>query len=195
MLSASLDCCTALRDAATEALFFGVYANMFTMHLADRHHAREEAAHAVADPRELPYVQQALAAIEEGGYAEAVARVAYLLERKGEPLLLSRLALREQLTQEYADYFPPLSPEEWRRIRGEQDIIVRYEPERAVATLPRLLAKAADRTRLLKLIDALLADDDVKRESHTEQQRLAMAQIRGVLSEPSRLPKAHSKHT
>jgi pimeloyl-ACP methyl ester carboxylesterase len=190
MLSASLDCCTALRDAATEALFFGVYANMFTMHLADRHQAREETAHTAVDPRELPYVQQALAAIEEGGYAEAVARVAYLLERKGEPLLLSKLALREQLTTDYADYLPPLSHEEWRRIRGEQDIIVRYEPERAVATLPRLLASAADRKRLLKLIDALQADERVKSELNTEQQRSALSRIRGVLGEPSLLPKA-----
>ena len=34
-----------------------------------------------------------------------------------------------------------LPPDEARRIRGEQEIIVRYEPERALATLPQLLPR------------------------------------------------------
>ncbi|RDI97068.1 DUF3141 domain-containing protein [Dyella solisilvae] len=191
VLSASLDCCTALRDAATEALFFGVYANLFSLHLANRHAVREEAAtHAAVDPRELPYVKHALAAIAEGGYAEAVARVAHLLERKGEPLLLSRLAMRDQLSKDYAQFLPPLPHDQWRRIRGEQEIIVHYEPEQAVATLPRLLADPADRTRLLGLIDALLADERVKKDSHTVEQASAMATIRNVLGEPSLLPQS-----
>lgn len=188
VLSASLDCCTALRDAATEALFFGVYANVFSMHLADRHGVREQAAHATVDPRELPYVKQALAAMADGGYAEAVARVAHLLERRGEPLLLSRLAMRDQLSKDYAPFLPALSPEQWRRIRGEQEIIVHYEPEQAVATLPLLLADPADRARLLGLIDALLGDARVKNDSHTIDQVSAMASIRNALGEPSRLP-------
>ncbi len=37
---------------------------------------------------------------------------------------------------------PPLTLEQWRRIRGEQEIIVRYEPERALETLPQLDAVA-----------------------------------------------------
>ncbi len=188
VLSASLDCCTALRDAATEALFFGVYANLFTLHLADRNRTREEAAHAAVEPRDMPYVKQALAAIGEGGYAEAVARVAILLERRGEPLLLSRLAMRDQLSKDYADYLPPLPNDQWRRIRGEQEIIVQYEPDQAVATLPRLLADPADRARLLALIDALLADERVRKDTHTPQQASAMASIRSALGETSRLP-------
>ncbi|WP_266182478.1 DUF3141 domain-containing protein [Dyella humicola] len=190
LLSASLDCCTALRDAATESLFFGVYANLFSLHLADRHQTRKQAAQAEVDPRELSYVRQALAAIAEGGYAQAVARVAYLLERKGEPLLLSQLAMRDELSKDYAQYLPPLSRDEWRRIRGVQEIIVRYEPAQAVATLPRLLADPEDRARLLGLIDALLGDRRVQSAPHTSEQVSAMAQIRGVLGEPSKLPPA-----
>ena len=63
---------------------------MFSLYLADKHKAKSAAAQ-IVEPRELPFVQEALAAIERGGYAEALARVACLLARKGEPLLLSRL--------------------------------------------------------------------------------------------------------
>ena len=46
-----------------------------------------------------------------------------------------------------------MSEEQRRRIRGEQDIIVRYEPDRALVTLPRLLTRRGDRARLLTLLD------------------------------------------
>ena len=44
-----------------------------------------------------------------------------------------------------------MARDQQRRIRGEQDIIVRYEPARALETLPLLLAKPADRARLRAL--------------------------------------------
>ena len=43
-------------------------------------------------------------------------------------------------------------------MRGEQDIIVRYERERAIETLPKLLDQRADRERLLAFMDKLGAD-------------------------------------
>ncbi len=36
---------------------------------------------------------------------------------------LSQLTLRQDLLKDYHDYLPELSPQEWRRIRGEQEII------------------------------------------------------------------------
>ena len=66
-----------------------------------------------------------------------------------------------------------MAPHEWRRIRGEQDIIVRYEPARALATLPKLLADPADRERLVELAKRLLADERVQRAGATPEQ-LAM---------------------
>ena len=56
---------------------------------------------------------------------------------------LERVALKQELVEEYRDLLPDLAPDQWRRIRGEQDIIVRYEPEEAIATLPRLLTEPA----------------------------------------------------
>ena len=94
------------------------------------------------DPRELPFVRKALASIDKGGYAEAVARVAFLLAHKDEPLPLSRLQLAHEMIEEYRELLPELAPDEARRIGGEQEIIARYEPDKAVETLPVLLSRA-----------------------------------------------------
>ncbi|MFO1325343.1 MAG: DUF3141 domain-containing protein [Burkholderiales bacterium] len=171
-ISASLDYYRAMRDAASEAQFFLTYGNVFALYIADKR-AAELATSPVGEPRELPFVQEALASIAEGGYPEALARVACLLARKGEPLMLSRLAVKQELAADYADLLPKMPMDQWRRVRGEQEIIVRYEPERALATLPQLLRSDDDRARLIKLAQRLLADERVQRAKPTSAQ-LAM---------------------
>lgn len=146
---------------------------MFSLYLADKHEALERAAESAAEPRELPFVKEALVSIEEGGFAEALARVGALLARRGAPLPLPRLALKQELAIEYRNLLPDLAPDQWRRIRGEQDIIVRYEPEKAIAALPGLLAKHGDRERLVTLVRRLLADERMRRFEPTTEQ-LAM---------------------
>jgi pimeloyl-ACP methyl ester carboxylesterase len=179
LISASLDYYRAIRDAVSEAAFFELYGNLFSLYLADKREATERPH--VTDPRELPFVKEALAALDEGGYAEAVARVAFLVARKGEPLPLSRLQLKQELIADYSDLLPAVSMEHARRIRGEQEIIVRYEPDKAVETLPALLAEREDRDRLLTLLDRLLADERVQRVKPSAEQLAMVERIRAVL--------------
>jgi len=176
-----------VRDAASEATFFQTYGNVFSLYIADRREAREKAIAQIADARELPFVKEALASIGEGGYPEALARVACLLARKGEPVLLSRLQMKHELISEYRDLLPQMPPDQWRRIRGEQEIIVRYEPENALATLPKLLAHSADRERLVTLVRRLLGDERVQRAKPSTEQ-LAMVEHIGETLDLSRLP-------
>ncbi len=179
LISASLDYYRAMRDAVSEAAFFELYGNLFSLYLADKHEAIEHTR--VTDPRELPFVKEALASIDEGGYAEAAARVAFLLARKGEPLPLSRLQLKQELIADYRELLPAISLDQARRIRGEQEIIVRYEPEKAIETLPVLLGERADRDRLLTLLDRLLADERVQRVKPSAEQLAMLERIRTVL--------------
>ncbi len=172
-ISASLDFYREIRDATSEATFFQTYGNVFSLYLADKHEALWRAAETAVEPRELPFVKEALASIEEGGFAEALARVGSLLARRGAPLPLARLALKQELAVEYRDLLPNLQPDQWRRIRGEQDIIVRYQPEQAIAALPKLLSKHGDRERLVTLVRRLLADERMRRFEPTTEQ-LAM---------------------
>jgi pimeloyl-ACP methyl ester carboxylesterase len=179
LLSASLDLYRGMRDAATEAAFFGTYANMYTMYLAD---GKRAGLPAPVEPRELPFVKEALASVAEGGYPEAMARIGYLLMRKDEPLPLARLQTKDELARDYAAYLPQMAPDQFRRIRGEQEIIARYEPEQALVSLPQLLADPADRARLLALLDKLMADQRVQATEPTAQQREMLGRIRSLLS-------------
>jgi pimeloyl-ACP methyl ester carboxylesterase len=184
LLSASLDYYRDVRDAASEAAFFQVYGNLFSLYVADKQEAEARERAAVSDPRELPYVKEALASISEGGYPAALTRCAYLLQRKGEPLPLARLELKQELMADYRDLIPQVAPDERRRIRGEQEIIVNYEPERAIETLPDLVADPAERARLVELLTRLLADDRVQQLGATPGQLAMLARIKKVLGMP-----------
>lgn len=182
-VSATLDFQRDVRDAVSEALFFQFYGNLFALCLADRREA--EQARAAADPRSLKFVAEAIAAVERGGYAEALARVAALLARRGEPLPLADLERRAELLQEYRHLLPELSSDQWRRLRGEQEVIVRYAPGRALAALPVLLADPADRERLIVALEKLLADRRVQKVALTAAQQDTLARVRGVLGTTS----------
>ena len=73
-------------------MFFQIYGNMFLLYLAEKQKAMEIPE--VKDARELPFVKEALAAIAEGGYPEALARISALLMRRGKPIPLSRMDLK-----------------------------------------------------------------------------------------------------
>ncbi len=80
-----------------------------------------------------------------------------------------------------------MTPDEWRRVRGEQDLIVRYEPERAIATLPILLRDPADRERLITLTRRLLEDERIQRAKPSSEQMAMLANIGDTLHvEPPR---------
>lgn len=179
LISASLDFYRDVRDAISETAFYQVYGNMLV--LTGEHEPRQRERAAAADPRSLPQVRDALGAIEEGGYVAALARAAYLLRRGDESLPLSRLELRRELLADYRDLLPQIEPDEWRRVRGQQELIARFAPERALETLPSLLAKPADRRRFLSLLDRLMTDDRVLATKPTAAQREAAANIKRVL--------------
>ena len=180
MMSASLDCYRALRDAAAEAAFFGIYGNLFTFYFDDVREL-DAAPPPTVNPRELPLVTKALEEIERGGYAEAVARVAFLMAHRDEPLPLSRLHLAHELIEEYRELLPDVPLDVARRIQGEQEIIATYEPDKAIATLPTLLSRRSDRERLLTLLERVLADKRVQRIRPSSEQKATLARIRGVL--------------
>ena len=111
----------------SEAAFFLIYGNLFSTYLADKpREAGRAPADIAPDARELPFVREALASLEEGGSAEALARMGALLGRDAETIPLGRLeVLRRDLLADYAEFLPPMPRDQMRRVRGEQDIIVR----------------------------------------------------------------------
>ena len=114
------------------------------------------------------------------------------MAHEDEPLPLSRLQLAHDLLDDYRELLPELPRDQVRRIAGEQEIIARYEPERAVETLPSLLSERKQRDRLLTLLERVLADPRVQRIEPTARQRAVLAKIRRVLG-PVRLVKGNGR--
>ena len=130
--------------------------------------------------------EEVAALVSAGPYADALARVAVLLARKEQALPLSRLELRQELAHRYAEHLPDLPADQWRRIRGIQEILVRQDPEQALAGLPALLADGADRARLLALLDKLATDRQVLGARPTAAQKTMLERLRGLLAPPTR---------
>jgi hypothetical protein len=97
-------------------------------------------------------------------------------------LPLERLALRKELIADYAGLVPDLEPAAWRRLRGEQEVIVRHAPEQALATLPKLLASRDDRTRLLRLVEGLMNDPRIEGFKPSAEQRAMVELLRAELT-------------
>jgi pimeloyl-ACP methyl ester carboxylesterase len=185
LASATLEYHRALRDAFTEAAFFHVYGNLFSLYIADKQAAQAPAA-PVTDPRELPVVKEALASIDKGGYPEAFARVGFLVTRRGD-VPLSRLEAGQQMVKDYKEFLPAVTLEQMRRVAGEQEIIATYEQEKAIATLPALLPQRKDRERLLTLLDRLENDPRVRHDGLTPEQQAMVERVRRALGTPARV--------
>ena len=182
LTNASLDLYRATRDALAEAAFFQIYGNLYASYLGGER-AGDKAIAPTPDTRQLSFVKEALASIDRGGYPEALARVAFLLAHRDEPLPLSRLQLGQELIEEYRDFLPDLPPDQARRIGGVQEIIASYEPEKAVETLPSLLRERNDRIRLVTLLERVLADERVQRIEPSPEQKAMLTRIRAVLGD------------
>jgi hypothetical protein len=179
LISGALNLYKDVRDAATEALFFELYGNLFIGYSGEKLHDDATRTPPV-NPASLPVVTGALAALDQGGYAAALARVGELLARTGAPVPLSRIERKAALVKEYAELLPDLPEREWKLARGRQYNIVRYEPERALSTLPKLLEDPNDRRRFLEVMDHVANDREFVGDPTPEQ--LEMVQrIRKVL--------------
>ena len=193
IVSGALDFYREIRDALSEAIFYKTYGSLFGFYLADRPEFSLPRGASALKHRDLPYVKAALESINEGGYPEAVARVFALLAEHGRPLPLSQLQIKGEVAAKFPGLLPKTSPEEQRRIRGEQDIIVEYEPEQALDTLPLLLGKRADRQRLLTLLKSALTQENLERLNPTPQQIKMLEKIRAALSEKQTTSAAGAK--
>ncbi|MGH8582591.1 MAG: hypothetical protein ACREWG_07330, partial [Gammaproteobacteria bacterium] len=107
--------------------------------------------------------------------------VGALLTRGQATIPLAQIELRAGLMEDYAALLPKLSLEERRRIRGQQEVIVAFESERALETLAGLLPDATDRARLLTLLERLATDPRVWKDRPAPDQLAMLERIRTVL--------------
>ncbi len=174
MTAASLDLYRELRDAAVENTFFSTYgpASIGT--------ADDEQVTAAAEPadiRDTPLIKEALSRIDEGDPTKAIVRTALLLMKAGTGRRrLSALKRARELVGKEVGLLD-MPPQAARDIIREQSYIVDYEPEKALAALPKLVRTADDRHRLLDLLDRM----ESQIEANSDQINL-MDKIRRLLS-------------
>jgi len=175
-VSASLDYYRDVRDAASEAMFFQTYGSM--TRLSNEDDAERERD---GEDGELSAAETVSAFVSKGGYAEALSRAGYLLAAKGKPLPLAQFELKKKLIAKYGHLLPKLTPDQARAIRGKQDVICRYEPERALTTLPLLLSDPTDHEHFLTILDAVVEEYSAT-FGLTEEQSAMLQRIRDLLS-------------
>jgi pimeloyl-ACP methyl ester carboxylesterase len=174
MMTAGLDLYRDVRDATMEALFFQIYGPAVAFGVVAPPAASQRP---VTNPRELPLVRDALAAIGTGGYPEAMAFIGALVGRGAGPIPIDRLGLVDRFIRG-DKAFSRLPAEDIRRIKAEQAVIAELEPERGLQALSRLLADPVDRRKALAAINRAVAAVEP-----TPDQRVLVERVRGILSE------------
>ncbi len=127
------------------------------------------------DLRNLTEVQDALDRIDLGGFADGVIRMLILLAHSRKEVRRSRLERANQMLLS-AEPFASMKPKHRTRMIHKETLIVGYEPEAAVAALPRLLATDEDRKRALELCEQIAGPpEEMSRETVDMMNRLALA--------------------
>ena len=130
-----------LRDASYEMLFFTLWGGPWARSIG-RPAALRRALETPEELRTLPEVLAALDGIARGGFAAAVIRMLVLLVESRGSVRRDRLERSARmLTQD--EPFRSLAVDQRARLIREQTLIVTFEPERAVETLPDLLPDPA----------------------------------------------------
>ncbi|MBS0320465.1 MAG: DUF3141 domain-containing protein, partial [Proteobacteria bacterium] len=154
LVVARLDLYRDLRDAATEALFYETFGNLFSLEMADERAEIRRKTH--FDPRSLPAVREVLDTIEKGSPIEGLARIALLITKAGRGThRLSQMEKTKDILSPEGE-IAHLSEDERRRLLQEETIVVEFEPLRAKRSLPRVLRSLPERRRAHALLDTIV---------------------------------------
>lgn len=158
LITDSLNFYRDMRDAATETAFFQIYGSMAVLGATGE--IAPIAPRVEAELRELPYVKEALSALDRGGYPEAVARISALIGRFASSIPLSRLETIQDFVRA-DEVLSKISEAEMRRLSSEAGVLALLEPQRTMDALPHLLSNEKDRQRALSLLDWAMSLKDV----------------------------------
>jgi hypothetical protein len=175
MITASWNLYRDMRDAESEAKFFQIYGSMIALGASGDVKPGMQPVQQ-PDPRELPFVKEALGQIEKGGYPEAIARISSLIGRFAGTIPLLRLEQAEEIVR--ADkVLSKLTEDQKRHLRSEAGVMALLEPEFTLHALPKLLTKKEEREQAMSILEWALTLDDL-----TKEQRDEIGKITAVLS-------------
>jgi pimeloyl-ACP methyl ester carboxylesterase len=151
----AFDSARDLRDAALENAFHLIYGLFDAAGVSERLVANRAARTAVPVEDRAARV---LAGITTGGVREAVVRMLLLLMKANGSVRRETLdSVQARLREAHA--FEDTKAPALRAILAAQSIVVAYEPERALQTLPQLLPTPADRREAMQILRKVLPGD------------------------------------
>jgi pimeloyl-ACP methyl ester carboxylesterase len=202
----ALDALRDFRDAIYELTFLGVYSSPSMLRLGEKF-AFERTRKDPKMLRYLPEVQAVLLNIDRGTFAEAVIRMLILMAESRATVRRDRLE-RSARVLSHDEPFAALGPERRAGLIHEQAVIVEFERERAIETLPALLPEMEERkravgvveyiagaveemepatTQLVQRFHAVLGLPGLALPTHSEDPLKARAGVRDELGEPAPL--------
>jgi pimeloyl-ACP methyl ester carboxylesterase/tellurite resistance protein len=136
------------------------------------------------DLRTLTAVQEALDRIGQGDFADGVVRMLIFLAHSRKEVRRSRLERSNQMLLS-TEPFASMKPKHRTRMIHKETLIVGYEPEEALATLPKLLRSEAERKQALELCEAIAGPrEEMSHETIDMLNRLAIALDQEPVSAP-----------
>lgn len=147
----SLDFWRDLRDACYETAFFALYGGPF-MRWAGRLNNFTRTHKEPGELRLMPQAQAALMNVGRGGFPEAVIRMMLLLSEARGSVRRDRLERSAHMLSS-DEPFASLGAQRRAQLIHEQSIIVEFEREAAIETLPQLLPQPADRARAVGAVE------------------------------------------
>ena len=167
VIADSLDMYREVRDGMVEAWSFFFYGSPVLQRLVGS--SMEDRLTNLSPAQELlavPDVRLALEHIDLGGYVDGVIRMLILLARTRKSVRKDRLVRSNEVLNN-TEPFASLSDTARSRIVHRQTIIVEFEPDRALSTLPSLLPHEDDRRLALQTCSYIAGsvedmDPDVK---------------------------------
>lgn len=151
LIEQSWDAMTSLRAMWYESAFFGLYAGAWG-HWYGAWYQTKRAHKSTEELRHLPVVVDALHAMERGGLAEAVVRMLVLLANTRSNVRRDRLERSARLLSTEVP-FRDMNPASRAKLIHEQTLIVHYERDTGLATLPKLLTSTAERQRAVEMVE------------------------------------------
>ncbi len=140
-----------IRDAMYEMTFLGIYSSPAMLRLGEKF-AFERTRKDPKALRYLPEVQSVLLNVDRGGFEEAVIRMLILMAESRATVRRDRLE-RSARVLGHDEPFASLGADKRAALIHEQSLIVEFEPERALETLPDLLSDPAERQRAIEVVE------------------------------------------
>ncbi len=152
----SMDLWRDLRDASYESAFLALYGMPFMRNFGERG-AQGRSLREPPELRYLPEVQRILAGMERGDIAAATIRMLILMADSRGEVRKDRLERSADLLHN-TQPFAAMGSDRRSALIHEQSILVEFEREQALATLPKLLPRAEDRRQAMAWVHFVAGD-------------------------------------